>query len=86
MLLGKCFRRARLARSVGDRSIKAGDVQYTDDYCFIHLGVWECTGPGLASRLGSARLGSIWPGSTRLGPPLGMTRLAARLDLAQHLA
>ena len=39
MLLGKCFRRARLCRDVRDRSIKAGDVQYTDDYCFIHLGV-----------------------------------------------
>ena len=40
-LLGKCFRRARLVRAVGDRSVKAGDVHYMDDYCFIHLGVRE---------------------------------------------
>ena len=43
LLLGKCFRRARLVRDVSDRSVKKADVEYLDTYSFLHLGVRELT-------------------------------------------
>jgi hypothetical protein len=43
LLLGKCFRRARLVRDVSDRSVKKADVDYVDTYSFLHLGVRELT-------------------------------------------
>ena len=43
LLLGKCFRRARLKRHVTDRSVKKADVDYIDNYSLLHLGVRELT-------------------------------------------
>ena len=43
LLLGKCFRRARLKRHVSDRSVKKADVDYIDNYSLLHLGVRELT-------------------------------------------
>jgi hypothetical protein len=43
LLLGKCFRRARLLRHVADRSVKKADVEYLDNYSLLHLGVRELT-------------------------------------------
>ena len=57
LLLGKCFRRARLKRHVTDRSVKKADVDYIDNYSLLHLGVRELTEQrarmrGIESRVG----------------------------------
>ena len=76
MLLGKCFRRARLLRQVSDRSVKKIDVEYVDNYSLLHLGVRELTEQRALEHRSAVGSGESRPLGERIvvggGPTVGL--------------